>query len=164
MARELRTPSRVAAIALAAGVAIPLVYVSTWSAFSELANFSDPCFLWGHQSGVLSPNEVCPSISATSETKTRVVMRLLLVQGTAVVAACLGLVGALWARPKVTLLGAVLLFLLSIPLMVSFGPFVFGLAVTLLLSSFLSRYARPALRYPDARCVSSSPVTSRTTR
>jgi hypothetical protein len=140
-ASEVSTVSRVAAIGLAVAAAVPLVYVSTWSAFSELANFADPCFLWGHQSGVLSPDELCPSISATSETKMRVVLRLLLVQGTAVVAACLGLIGAFRARPRVTVFGAILLFLLSIPMMVSFGPFVFGLAVTLLLSSLLSRYA-----------------------
>jgi hypothetical protein len=71
-----------------------------------------------------------------------VVRRLLLVQGIAVVAACLGLIGAYRSVPKVTVVGAVLLFLLSIPTMVSFGPFVFGLAVALLASSVLSRYAR----------------------
>ena len=67
--------------------------------------------------------------------------RLLLVQGTAIVAACLGLIGAYRLWPKVTLLGALLLFLLSIPMMVSYGPFVFGLAVTLLASSILIRTA-----------------------
>ena len=70
-----------------------------------------------------------------------VVRRLLLVQGTAIVAACLGLIGAYRSWPKVTLLGALLLFLLSIPMMVSYGPFVFGLAVTLLASSILSQTA-----------------------
>ena len=142
MPRRLSKASRFAALGLAFAVAVPLVYVSTWSAFSEISHFGDPCFLWGHQSGVLSPSQLCPSVSATSETKMGVVRRLLLVQGIAVMAACLGVLGAYRSLPKVTVLGAVLLFLLSIPMMVSFGPFVFGLAVALLVSGTLSRYAR----------------------
>jgi hypothetical protein len=133
--------ARLGALGLALAVAVPVVYVSMWSAFSELSTFSDSCVLWGHQSGPLSPSESCPSVSAISETKMGVVRRLLLVQGTAIVAACFGLIGAYRSLPKVTFLGAVLLVLLSIPTMVSFGVFVFGLAVTLLASSILSRYA-----------------------
>jgi hypothetical protein len=136
--------ARLGALGLALAVAVPLVYVSMRSAFAELSSFADPCVLWGHQSGPLSPSESCPSVSAISETKLGVVRRLLLVQGTAIVAACLGLIGAYRSRPNVTFLGAVTLFLLSIPMMVSYGPFVFGLAVTLLASSILSRYARVA--------------------
>jgi hypothetical protein len=141
MRRELSKPSRLGALVLAIAVAVPLVHVSMWSAFSEITRFADPCVLWGHRTGVLIPNESCPSVSAISETKMGVVRRLLFVQGTAVVAACLGLIGAYWSLPRVTFLGAVLLFLLSIPMMVSYGPFVLGLAVTLLASSLLSRYA-----------------------
>ena len=141
---EMSKAARLGALGLAFAVAVPLVYVSMWSAFSELSSFSNPCVLWGHQSGPLSPSESCPSVSAISETKMSAVLRLLLVQGTAMVAACLGLIGAYWSLPKVTFLGAVLLFLLSIPTMVSFGPYLFGLAVTLLASSLLSRYARLA--------------------
>ena len=73
-----------------------------------------------------------------------VLRRLLLVQGMAVVAACLGLIGAYRSLPKATLTGTIILFLLSLPMMVSLGPFLAALAVTLLASSFLSRYARSA--------------------
>jgi hypothetical protein len=135
-------PLRLGALGLALAVAVPIVYLSVWSASAEIRSFADPCVLWGHQSGVLIPTEACPSVSAISDTKMGALRRLLLVQGTAIVAACLGLVGAYRSLPRVTLLGAVLLFLLSIPMMVSLGPFVFGLAVALLASSFLSRYAR----------------------
>lgn len=140
MERELRKLSRLGALGFALGVAVPVVYLSTWSASSEISRFGDPCVLWGHRSGVLTPTESCPSISAISETKAGVLRRLLLVQGTAIVAACLGLIGAYSSLPRLTLLGAVLLFLLSIPMMVSAGPFVFGLAIALLASSLLSRY------------------------
>lgn len=135
----MRRVARGCAFGLALAAAVPLIYVSTWLTFSELSRFADPCVLWGHQSGMLAPSDACPSVTAISETKLGVLRRLLLIQGTAILSACLGLIGAYRSWPKATLLGAVLLFLLSIPLMVSYGPFVFGLAILLLASSMLSR-------------------------
>jgi len=66
-----------------------------------------------------------------------------LVQGTGVVAALLGLVGALLARPRVGLLGAGLLFILSIPLMLSgLGMIVLLFTVLLFISYRFSCVAR----------------------
>ena len=38
--------ARFCALGLALAAAVPLVSVSTWSTFSELSSFADPC-VWG---------------------------------------------------------------------------------------------------------------------
>lgn len=60
----------------------------------EVPDFFDPCHSWGMDGGVLSPGDDCPSRSATSETKGEAIARLVLIQGTAVVAAVLAFIGA----------------------------------------------------------------------
>jgi hypothetical protein len=117
-------------------------------AVSEVPNFFDQCFLWGQgaeQFISIRPGDPCQSVRSTSETQLRAIGRLLLVQGTGVVAACLGLIGALRSRPRVTLLGAGFLSMLSIPLMLSgLGILVLLLTVPLFVSYRFSCVARTA--------------------
>jgi hypothetical protein len=114
--------------------ALPLLIIFGVSAFSEIPRYWDPCFMWGQRSGMaisIRSGDPCQSVGGTSETRVGALGRLVLVQGTGVVAALLGLVGAVLARPRVSLLGAGLLFILSIPLMLS------GLGIIVLLFTVL---------------------------
>lgn len=114
--------------------ALPLVFIFGMSAVSEIPRFWDPCFVWGQRGGIaisIRSGDPCQSGGGTSETRVGAVGRLVLVHGTGVVAALLGLVGALLARPRVSLLGTGLLFILSIPLMLS------GLGLIVLLFTVL---------------------------
>jgi hypothetical protein len=126
--------------------ALPLMVLFAVSAVSEVSNFFDPCFVWGQraeQTITIRPGDACQSVSSSSETRLRAIGRLLLVQGTGIVAASLGLIGAFRSRPKVTLLGAGLLFILSIPLMLSgLGIVVLLLTVLLFVSYRFSCVAR----------------------
>jgi hypothetical protein len=129
--------------------ALPLIVLFAVLAVSEVRNFFDPCFVWGagrsEQSISIRPGDPCQSVSSTSETQFGAIGRLLLVHGTGVVAACLGLIGAFRSRPKATLLGAGLLFILSIPLMLGrFGIVVLLFTVLLFVSYRLSRDRRPS--------------------
>jgi len=91
----------------------------------------------------IGPDDRCQSLSTTSETKLGVVGRLLFIQGTSVVAAFLGLLGSYRSRPLVTLVGAILLFILSIPLMLSgLGFVVLVLAMMLVISGEYNRAAQ----------------------
>jgi hypothetical protein len=129
--------------------ALPLMVLFAVLAVSEVPNFFDPCFLWGQgnqQSVSIRPGDPCQGVRGTSETQLRAIGRLLLVQGTGVVAACLGLIGALRSRPRVTLLGAGLLFILSIPLMLGgLGIVVLLLTILLFVSYLFSCVARTAV-------------------
>src|SRR5262245_33806322 len=130
----------------AVAAALPVIVFSVLSVVSETSRFGDPCVSWGAQGGHLMsirPNDACQSLSATSETKLGVVGRLLLVQGTGLVAACLGLIGSYRSRPRITRVGAILLVILSIPLMLSgLGVVVLALAMMLLISYQCSRAAQ----------------------
>ena len=129
--------------------ALPLLFIFAMSAFSEIPNYWDPCFVWGYRGGQtisIRSGDPCQSVSGTSETRVGALGRLVLVQGTGVVAALLGLVGALLARPRVGLLGAGLLFILSIPLMLSgLGIIVLLFTVLLFISYRFSCVARTAV-------------------
>jgi len=129
--------------------ALPLLFIFAISAFSEIPSYWDPCFVWGQSGGQIisiRSSDPCQSVSGTSETRVGALGRLLLVQGTGVVAALLGLVGALLARPRVGLLGAGLLFILSIPLMLSgLGIIVLLFTVLLFISYRFNSVARTAV-------------------
>ena len=129
--------------------ALPLLFIFAISAFSEIPRYWDPCFVWGQRRGQtisVRSGDPCQSVGGTSETRVGALGRLVLVQGTGVVAALLGLVGALLARPRVGLLGAALLFILSIPLMLSgLGIIVLLFTVLLFISYRFSCVARTAV-------------------
>ena len=105
------------------GVLPPLILVA-WSANQTLKQFYDPCFQWGmptEASLSLSPEDPYRSIGGTAETKDQAVMRLILIHGGIVIASLLGVLGVLIVRPVVSVLGAGLILLESIPLVFSFG-------------------------------------------
>lgn len=132
--------------AIAVAAAIPLVVFFVLSVVSETSRFADPCVSWGAQAGhqmSIRPGDPCQSRSGTSETKLGVIGRLLLVQGTSVVAAFLGLLGSYRSRPLVTLVGAILLFILSIPLMLSGLGFVVLVLAMMLVISYRFSHSAP---------------------
>jgi len=143
------TRARLFARGFAISGALPLLLIFAISALSEIPNYWDPCFVWGYRGGQtisIRSGDPCQSVSGTSETRVGALGRLVLVQGTGVVAALLGLVGALLARPRVGLLGAGLLFILSIPLMLSgLGIIVLLFTVLLFISYRFSCVARTAV-------------------
>jgi len=140
--------ARVFVLGFALFGALPLLFIFAMSAVSEIPRFWDPCFVWGQRGGMavsIRSGDPCQSVGGTPETRVGAVGRLVLVQGTGVFAALLGLVGALLARPRVSLLGAGLLFFLSIPLMLSgLGLIVFLFTVLLFISYRFSCVARTA--------------------
>jgi hypothetical protein len=110
------------AIALVA-VLLPVLMVS-WSLSQTLPQFSDPCFQWGiSQRGSMhiSPAGPCHAMGGTSETKAQAVVRLTLIHGGILIASLLAILGALWSRPLLSVLGAGLIFFESIPLIFSFA-------------------------------------------
>ncbi len=115
--------SRALAITLAGS--LPLLALVIWPLARALPDFFDPCFFWGQQqaemTAVLEADGPCRAIRGTSQTKTQAVVNLVLVQGGILAAVLLALAGAVLARPVLTVLGAGLIFLESIPLIFSFA-------------------------------------------
>ena len=149
--RGIMTNARAAFLArgFALTGAFPFMLLLAVMIVSEVPNFFDPCFVWGAKSGQsvsIHPSDSCQGITSTSETRWGAIGRLLFIQGTGIVAACLGLIGAIRSRPRVTLLGAGLLLILSIPLMLGgFGIIVLLLSVVLFISYHFTRLARTAV-------------------
>lgn len=104
--------------------ALPPILIVGWSLTRTLPQLSDPCFQWGLSqsvNGYVSPNGPCRALEGSTETKPHAVVRLVLVHGGILVATVLGVLGALLARPLISVLGAGLIFLESIPLIFSFA-------------------------------------------
>lgn len=104
----------------ALGGAIPLILISLLSAAAEVPHFFDPCFSWGDTGGrSVSPLDTCRGrMAGTSETMAGTIVRLTLIQGTALCAAVLGLKGSYRSKPQLTLTAAIILFLLTLPLII----------------------------------------------
>lgn len=86
-------------------------------AASAVPAFFDPCHEWGMRSGgsvAIAPGDACQSRSATSETKGEAVLRMAIVFGGTIVASSLGAVGALRGLRPPLLVGAAMLFALSV--------------------------------------------------
>lgn len=118
---ETRFWIAVAASAIPVGFAVASLAI-------EIPNFWDPCYQWGGGSGgALSPGEGgCDGVTRTSETKTEAALRLAFIQGTVLVACGVGLAGAWFDRRVPTAVAAVLLTLVTLPLLLGLG-FVFVL-------------------------------------
>ena len=115
---------RYRAVVIALLAALPPVLVVAWSLGQSLPQYSDPCFQWGLSQPAsmhISPEAPCRVVGGTSETKLRFLVRLVLVHGGILIACLLGILGALLARPFLSVLGAGLIFLESIPLIFSFA-------------------------------------------
>ncbi len=115
---------RYRAVVIALLAALPLVLLVAWSLPRTLSRFFDPCFRWGVSQPAtvhISPESPCRSVGGTSETKLHAVVRLLFVHGGILLAIVLGLLGAFISRPFLSVLGAGLIFLESVPLIFSFA-------------------------------------------
>lgn len=95
----------------------------------EITHFFDPCFRWAGEGGAPDRGQCPTNIQSTSETKLNALMRLSLIQGGILIAATIGLWGAIRNQPILPIVSAVILFLESIPLV--FG----GLAILTLFTS-----------------------------
>src|SRR5262245_17918070 len=103
--------------AFALAGALPLILLSMLSLGYEVPHFFSPCFTFGDTGGL---HRIPPDIhrscggrtGGTSETVLGTIVRLTLVQGTAMFMAALALKGAYGRKQQLILLAAVLMFLL----------------------------------------------------
>jgi hypothetical protein len=107
--------------AFALAGAVPLILLSILSLGYEIPHFFSPCFFFGETGGLrripLDIHSSCGGrAGGTSETMLGTIVRLILIQGTAIFMAALALKGAYRRKPQLILLAALLMFLLSIPL------------------------------------------------
>jgi hypothetical protein len=107
---------------------------------SELA---DPCWEWGpssmahpHYSSAGGP---CQHVGANGETKTRAVVRTIIVPGGILVGLALGAVGVMRSKPAFAFSGAALMFVESPLLLWSFWPVTVFLGIAFLLDGVRSR-------------------------
>lgn len=97
-------------------------------------NMLDPCHQWDSRGepGVLTPDESCPSRSASSETLAEAVLRLTAIQGVLLLGSGLALWGALAERTRGVAAGMVAYVAVSVPLFLGmFGMLVFAMAIGL---------------------------------
>src|SRR5437870_5678346 len=97
--------------AFALAGALPLILLSILSLVSEIPHFFNPCFTFGATAERQPYVASCRGRSAgTSETRLGMIVRLTLVQGTAMFMAALALKGAYRRKPQLIVLAAVLMF------------------------------------------------------
>ena len=129
----------------ALGGAIPLILIALLSAATELPHFVDPCFSWGDTGGrTFNSLDTCRGRQAgTSQTMAGTIIRLTLVQGTALCAAILGL-KAYHSKPQLTLTASIILFMLTLPLIIGrAGLITLVCALCFFLSFLFSYFVRP---------------------
>jgi len=93
--------------------ATPLIVFGLLSAGDEVRHFFDPCFFFADSAGGNPLPAGCHGGGGTSETKAGVMLRLMLVQGTAMAAAAAGLTGAFRSRSRLILGASAYLFALT---------------------------------------------------
>ena len=131
--------------------AFPLLILALLSIGLEMRHVLDPCFRWGvtgSQSYTRDELIRCGGrTGGTSQSKTGVIIRLTLVQGSAFMAAILALKGGYRGRPRLTLAASMMMFALTVPLVIGqFGLMSLICALCFLLSYFCS-YLIPTTRY-----------------
>jgi hypothetical protein len=121
---------RFGATVVAVVVSLPLGLVAARAVAITAGQFFDPCFQWGNGnsasgtiSGTIRRDDPCRSRSGASETKTEAIARMLIVPGGILAGLALGILGVARGRAGLAVGGAVVVFLESVPLMFSFGPF-----------------------------------------
>jgi hypothetical protein len=126
--------------------ATPLIVLGLLSAGDELRQFFNPCFFFADTPGGNPLPAGCHTGGGTTETKARVIIRLMLVQGTAVVAAVAGLTGAFRSRSRLVLGASLYLFALTVPLIVGSSGLITLFCALCFLASFLSTMAQSRLQ------------------
>jgi hypothetical protein len=122
--------------------ATPLILFGLLSAEHEVRNFFDPCFFFADTSGGNPLPAGCHKGGGTTETKAGVMLRLILVQGTAVAAGVAGLIGAFRSRSRLVLGTSLYLFVLTVPLIVGSSGLITVFCAVCFLASFLFDLAR----------------------
>ena len=110
-------------------LAVPIAVIAVISLIIQVPDFFNPCLKWGMSSGgSISVSSAGPCLTAggSSETIRQAILRLALIQGGILTAIGLGLIGVLRSRSAPLIVGSVILFLESIPLVFD-GLFVFTL-------------------------------------
>ena len=122
-------------------VSLPIAFIAITSLTSQVGNFFDPCMKWGLSAGgsvALIPGGPCSTgAQATSETVFGAALRLVLIHGGILLAAGLGILGVFRSRPTLVIVGSIILFGESVPLVFD-GLFV----ITLLTAGFFLWTAR----------------------
>ena len=125
--------------AFALAGALPLILLSMLSLGYEIPHFFNPCFSFaeteGYQRTFIGPS-CAGRAGGTSETMLGTIVRLTLVQGTAMFMAALALKGAYRRKPQLILLAAVLMFLLSVPLAMGMSGLITLICATCFFASF----------------------------
>src|SRR5258707_1198694 len=103
--------------------ATPLVLFATVTLAGELPHFIDPCFHFGETGGTIRISSNCRTrMAGTSETITGTLLRLALVQGSCMVAAFVGLIGAYRDKRTLVLLASLIAAALTAVLLIgNFG-------------------------------------------
>jgi hypothetical protein len=112
-------------VALTVLIALPMAGVAVGTAFHKMDELSDPCATWGlgnSGSGYIHPGDPCSQRSGYGETKDEAYLVLAAVQGVILLAATLAIWGAAGSRPKMMLIGGVLMVLEAAPLVFSLWP------------------------------------------
>jgi len=106
-------------------VVLPVSAVAIGTASHTLAQLADPCVTWGvGDSGIgyIRPHDLCGVHTGMGETRTEAGLMLAGIQGGMLLAAVLGVWGAARPRPKIMLLGGILMTLEMIPSVFSICP------------------------------------------
>jgi hypothetical protein len=121
-----------------------LIAIALLSAGSEIRRFFDPCFFFGDTGGGPTFSAPCRGrMAGTSETMAQVILRLALVQGTAVGTAVLALKGVYRGKRRLILVASFVLFVLTVPLIIGMAGFVTLVCAVCFLLSYLFSYASP---------------------
>lgn len=106
-------------------IALPMTAIAVATASHKLDQLNDPCAAWGVSnsgSGYIHPHDPCSQRSGHSQTKAEAYGVPAGVQGVILLAAMLAVWGAAASRPKVVLLGGVLMIFEAPPLIFSIWP------------------------------------------
>ena len=117
-------------IGVLAVVIVPIAIFAVWTAYAQIIDFFNPCITWGvgnSGSVALNPAARGPcsmSSGGNSETILGAAITLVLIQGVILSGAFLGALGIIRSQPNLAIVGAMILFAESVPLMFD-GLFVF---------------------------------------
>ena len=124
--------------AFALGASIPLIVLSVLAIAAEVPHFFDRCFRFASSDRTIQTVWPCRTRSGgTSETVAGTIFRLAAVQGSLLFAAVLALYGSYSNRPVFTLVGSMIVFMLTIPLSLGSWGAVTGICAICLFASCL---------------------------
>jgi len=139
-------------ILLALISSVPPVLLAVNAIARTIPEFFDPCFEWGagsNTSRTVSAQDPCATTGrgGTSETRQQALGRLLLIPGGILAGSALGIFGAARRRSVFAVLGAVLMYLASLPFALTFASIAAFTSGTFLL---VARSTGPLLGVPKA--------------